>query len=110
MVNRFLVWVFLCFTLSCSVLWAQVTNGTISGTVRDASGAVVPGVSVTVRNLDTGVSRTVNGDRTGRYLVPQLPVGRYEVQAEVSGFKKEARRGITLTVGETAVVDFALVS
>lgn len=108
MINKLVVFVLFWFTFASSVLWAQGTTGTISGTVRDASGAVVPGASVTVQNPDTGFSRTVTVDRAGRYFVPQLPLGRYEVQAEVVGFKKEIRQGISLAVGQTAVVDFAL--
>ncbi|MBI4482472.1 MAG: TonB-dependent receptor [Acidobacteria bacterium] len=87
---------------------AQVTTATISGTVRDETGAVLPGVSVTVKNLDTGLARTLTTDEQGRYRAPQLTVGHYQVQAELPGFQVGTRSGITLTVGREAVVDVTL--
>jgi len=87
---------------------AQVTTGTILGTVEDQTGAVLPRAKVAVRNVDTGISRTVFSDETGRYRLPQLALGSYEVQVELSGFGTEVRKGITLTVGREAVVDFRL--
>jgi hypothetical protein len=87
---------------------AQVTTGTISGIVQDASGAAIAGASVTLKNLDTGTVRTVATDSGGRYNAPELPLGNYEVQAQQSGFQTEARLGINLTVGREAVVDLAL--
>ncbi|MBI4443490.1 MAG: TonB-dependent receptor [Acidobacteria bacterium] len=92
----------------CSVAWGQVTTGTISGTVKDVTGAVVPGVEVIVRNVETGASRAVTTNERGRYIAPQLAVGNYEVSARAEGFQMEVRRGITLTIGREAVVDFAL--
>ena len=93
----------------CSQLaWVQVTTGTISGVVKDESGAVVPGVTVAARNLDTGMAREVATDAQGRYRAPNLPLGNYEVQAAISGFQTAVRSGITLRVGQEAVVDFVL--
>ncbi|MBI4446720.1 MAG: TonB-dependent receptor [Acidobacteria bacterium] len=96
---------FLFFTHSAV---GQVTTATLTGTVRDESRAVMPGVSVTIRNLDTGLARTVISDDQGVYHAPNLPVGHYEAQAELTGFQVTIRSGITLTVGQQAVVDFAL--
>lgn len=87
---------------------SQVATGSIAGTIRDGSGAVVPGVTVSVKSLETGSSRTVTTDTSGRYRIPQLNVGSYEVQAEMAGFKGSVRRGISLTVGSESLVDFAL--
>src|SRR2546428_10798720 len=87
---------------------AQVTTATIAGVVQDSSGAVIPGVSVTAKNLETGVTRTVTTDEGGRYTVPELTVGNYQVEAQLPGFQTEVRSGITLTVGRSAVVNFAL--
>src|SRR5262252_9298826 len=87
---------------------AQVTTATIAGVVQDSSGAVIPGVSVTVKNLDTATARTVMTDEGGRYTVPELTLGNYEVEAQLPGFQTEVRSGITLTVGRAAVVNFAL--
>jgi len=69
---------------------------------------VLPGVSVTVRNLDTGLTRTVITDAEGRYHAVELSLGRYEVKAELSGFGTGVRSGITLTLGREARVDFTL--
>ena len=96
------------------VLWgavfvsAQLTTGTILGTVRDQTEAVLPGVTVTVTNVDTGTVRTVVSGGRGEYRVPALSAGNYEVQATLTGFQTGVRRGITLSVGRDAVVDFAL--
>jgi hypothetical protein len=87
---------------------AQVITATISGTVSEASQAVVPGATVEVKNIDTGLVRTGVTDGQGRYRVPNLPVGPYAVQVSLTGFRTELRSGITLTVGREAVVDFVL--
>ncbi len=89
-------------------LGAQDTTATISGTVRDQTGAVVPGVTVTTKNVGTNAERTEPTDTAGRYRIRSLPVGNYEVRAELSGFQTSVRRGIELTVGREAVVDFAV--
>ncbi|MBI2817401.1 MAG: TonB-dependent receptor [Acidobacteria bacterium] len=98
--------IFLC--LSCGIMMAQVTTGTISGTARDASGAVMPGAGVSIRHVETGIARAVTTDAEGRYLVPNLALGGYDVQATMSGFQTQVRTGITLTVGQQAVVNFTL--
>src|SRR2546425_6725949 len=87
---------------------AQVTTGTISGVVQDTSGAVIPGVSVTVKNLDTGIARSVTTDERGRYTAPNLTLGNYAVEGQLTGFQTEIRSGITLTVGREAVVSLTL--
>jgi len=87
---------------------AQTTSGTIFGIVTDPSGAVVPGVTITIKNLDTGTTRTIVTDNEGRYRVSALPVGSYEVKAERQGFGEVLHTGIELTVGREASVDFQL--
>ena len=94
--------------LAASVAFAQVTTGTISGTVTDATGAVVPGAEVTVKNVDTGITRIMTTDERGRYTAPQLPPGNYEVSTSIAGFQTGVRSGITLTLGREAVVNFTL--
>ncbi|MBI2822594.1 MAG: TonB-dependent receptor [Acidobacteria bacterium] len=89
-------------------LFAQETTATLSGVVQDDSGAVLPGVSVAVRNLETGRTREVITGDEGRYRLPNLALGSYEVQAVLSGFQTAVRSGITLTVGREAVVNFTL--
>ena len=87
---------------------AAQTTGTISGTARDQSGGVLPGAEVTATHLNTGAVRAVITDDQGRYSIPALPLGDYEIQTQMVGFQTEVRRGITLTVGRQAIVDFAL--
>src|SRR6266566_5841645 len=94
--------------LSGITVSAQVTTATIAGVVQDASGAVIPGVTVTAKNVETGATRTATSDEGGRYTVPELTLGDYEVEAQLAGFQTEVRSGITLTVGRSAVVNFAL--
>ena len=78
----------------CSLLGMAQTGGTISGSCRDASGALIPGATVTVRNVDTGLTREVITGEQGRYSAPNLPVGPYEVQVSLTGFQTEIRKGI----------------
>lgn len=88
---------------------AQVTTGTIAGTVTDSTGAVLPGVNIVILNEDTGVSRTVATDSAGRYSAPLLSLGNYRVTGSLEGFQTEVRSGIVLAVGRAAVVDLQLV-
>src|SRR5213592_2050029 len=87
---------------------AQVSTATIAGVVQDASGAVIPGVSITAKNVETGVTRTATTDEGGRYTIPELTLGDYEMEAQLPGFQTEVRTGITITVGREAVVNLAL--
>lgn len=87
---------------------AQVTTGTISGTVSDETGGVLPGVEVFVTNTDTSSSRTVVTDDEGRYSAPSLSLGNYEVSAGLTGFQTGVRSGIKLTLGQKAIVDISL--
>jgi Carboxypeptidase regulatory-like domain len=84
------------------------TNATVLGTVSDPAGAVVPNASVRVRNVATGQAQQTATDAQGRFTIADLPIGNYEAQASAQGFQTTVRRGITLTVGAQAVVDFAL--
>ena len=103
------LWVTLLVSLTCAgLVLAQVTTASISGTVRDETGAVLPGVTINAVNTDTGIARTVISDDEGRYHAVNLAVGPYEIRAELTGFQSSLRRGIQLTIGREAVVDFAL--
>ena len=84
---------------------SQAINGTIEGTIVDDQGAVLPGVTVTVSNIDTGDTRTVVTNESGLYRAPLLPLGTYRVSAELQGFRTYEQTGITITAGRTAVVD-----
>lgn len=87
---------------------AQQQLGAIQGTVTDRSGAVVPGVTVTVRNLATGVTITATSNDVGVYRMPSLDPGRYEVTAELTGFRKMVERDVTVSVGATVGIDFRM--
>jgi hypothetical protein len=87
---------------------AQTTSATLQGIVRDGSGAVLPGVAVTVRNQDTGFTRTATSDGRGAYYVPFVPPGNYEIVAELSGFQTERRENVRFDVGQPLTIDLAL--
>src|SRR6201999_3277032 len=86
---------------------AQVT-ATISGKIEDASGAGIAGVSVALKNLETGATRPVSTNDAGDYRVSTLPIGPYEIRASKAGFKTQVRDGVNLAVGATAVVNLQL--
>src|SRR5215204_4110558 len=87
---------------------AQVTTATIVGTVNDASGGALPGVTVTARNTDTGFVRDVLSSDTGAYRLEFLPIGPYLVEAKLQGFKTASRGGIVLNVNDSVRVDLSL--
>jgi hypothetical protein len=104
---------FLALFLVLATAWpgaAQSTaiNGTIEGTVTDEQNGVLPGVTVTVVNVDTGDTRVVVTNEGGLYRAPLLQLGAYRVEAELQGFKKFERSGVSLRAGQTAVIDFKL--
>src|SRR2546425_6664140 len=89
--------------------YAQTTTvGTISGTVRDEKGAVVPRAEVSIQGEGTGISRTVSSDDNGFYLAPSLPAGRYTISTAPSGFKKTVASAVDLHVGENKVQNLDL--
>jgi hypothetical protein len=94
--------------LSASSLAAQTTTGRIVGNVADESGALIPGVEIVVRNPATGLVRTVVTNESGAYVVPLLPPAVYELEASLSGFRKEVRTGVTVQVDIVVRIDFAL--
>jgi hypothetical protein len=87
---------------------AQLPTGTILGTVKDSSGASMPGVMVTLRNADTNLTKTATTEPDGSYRFPELSVGHYEIKAEAPGFKTETHTGLNLEVTQQGVVNFAL--
>src|SRR5579863_4204867 len=86
---------------------AQSTNARIEGIVTDPTGAVLPGVTITATNVGTNASRTDVTDRKGAYTISSLPVGKYNVRVELSGFTTQAAP-VTLSVGQVARMDFKL--
>jgi Carboxypeptidase regulatory-like domain len=88
--------------------FAQTFRGTILGTVSDSSGAAVPGATVTIKNLDTGLSRTVATQEDGSYAAPELPLGSYSVTVEKAGFKSGVVTGVKVEVSKESRVDVTL--
>jgi hypothetical protein len=87
---------------------AQTATGTISGSVRDSTGAVIPGVAVTSRNIATGASRTVVTDEQGRYRIANVEPGEYELRAALAGFRTAVRSSLMVTVGGTTDTELEL--
>jgi hypothetical protein len=87
---------------------AQTVTGTITGIVKDTSGAVLPGTTVTFTQIETGRQEAVASDRDGRYTSQPLPLGTYRVEAALSGFKSSVRAPLPLTIDDVARVDFTL--
>ena len=97
------------FALGAIPVAAQDITGSITGIVKDSTGGVVAGATITIKNADTNtVARTVNTNEEGLYSVPFLPAGRYEVSIEATGFKKFVKTGIELNVNARIAVDAAL--
>jgi hypothetical protein len=88
--------------------WGQVTSAHLSGVVADATGAVVPGGKVVVKNASTGLTQTAISDASGIYQFQTLPPGEYSVTAEANGFAVLVQRGVVLTVGQSATLNLAL--
>src|SRR5437763_3163831 len=100
---------FCALTLFVSVLvsasaWAQST-AQISGTVKDASGAVLPGVEVTATQTETGIARSTVSNETGVYVLPNLPLGPYKLEASLTGFRTFVQTGIVLQVNSNPMIN-----
>jgi hypothetical protein len=91
-----------------ATLFAQRTTASIRGTVRDTTQAVLPGVTVTATNEDTGLVRSVVTNDAGIYSVAELPIGRYRVEAELPNFRKASRTNVVLRVADEFSIDFDL--
>src|ERR1700730_4324912 len=94
--------------LGTGLVFGQGSTGAVTGTVKDMSGAVLQGTAVTVKHLETGLTRSAEADNSGNYSVPSLPIGAYEVTVEKMGFQREVRRGIDLVVGQEAEINLIL--
>jgi Carboxypeptidase regulatory-like domain/TonB dependent receptor-like, beta-barrel len=88
--------------------WAQVDTATVTGTVRDSTGAVLPNVTVTATEMNTGIKATVKSRNDGNYVITPLQIGTYSVTAEASGFQAETRQNIVLNVQQNQRLDFQL--
>jgi outer membrane receptor protein involved in Fe transport len=102
--------------LSALCLWvfcgerveAQQATALLTGTIKDATGAVIPAAKVTLKNSDTNVGRTVNSNKDGDFLFTLIPIGTYEVEVERDGFNKSVRKGIRLEINQNARLDVVL--
>ncbi len=90
---------------ACAYAQSQSINGTIRGTVTDATGAPVAGATVTVRNLDTGFTREFKTGDDGIYIAPNLPIGTYSVHSEFAGFAPLTQSGVHIDAGSSVTVD-----
>jgi hypothetical protein len=88
--------------------WAQTQLATVSGTVADPSGAVVPGVSVTIVSQGTGLKRSAITDTAGQYRFAGLPIGNYSLRIEKTGFQSEVREGVDLTSAAEVTINSQL--
>lgn len=93
---------------STSNLIAQTFRGTLLGTVSDATGAVIPGASVSVKNMDTGIERTTESNSDGAFNVPELPIGRYSISVTLTGFNPYQADGLEVTVGSRVNLNITL--
>ncbi len=101
------IWILILVPTSVPV-FAQLPTGTIQGVVSDSSGSSVPNATITIRDTDTNLSRTVTTGDDGAYRVPGLPIGHYSVKVEKTGFETATQQGLTLEVTQAAVVNFTL--
>jgi hypothetical protein len=89
-------------------LYAQTTNGSIQGTVTDPNGGAIPGVSVTARNMDTGLTQKTTTTQAGIYSLPNLPPGRYAVTVDAPSLKKYSQEGVTVATGTAVSLDIPM--
>lgn len=93
---------------TCFPLAAQTATGTISGTITDATGAIIPAAKVTIENVRTGVRQSSTGNAQGHFIQPYLIPGEYKVTVEHVGFEKSVTSGVMVSVQQTVSLDIAL--
>jgi Carboxypeptidase regulatory-like domain len=98
----------LAMMLGATRSWAQTFRGSILGTVTDTTGAAVSGATVTIHNVETGIDRITATSVDGSYLIPELPIGNYNVTVELNGFQKLVTNGIAVDIGAMRRVDVVL--
>src|SRR5262252_6932231 len=97
-----------CLSLFAPIAFGQTDRGTITGTVSDATAAVIPGVAIEAKNVQTGAVYQAGTSETGNYTLAQLPAGTYEFSAGLPGFKKFVRTGIVVSVATVLRIDAVL--
>ena len=105
---RILILAVLLFGANRPSLWAQTADGTITGQVKDPSGAVIPDAQVTVMHEATNIARIVKSNEAGIYYAPQLQIGSYRIEVVAAGFKTSVRQGATLDLGQVLRLDFVM--
>src|SRR6266699_2842506 len=106
--RRWLTWVTLLVLFGPVTAFGQAASANLTGTAKDTSGAVLPGVTITAVNAGTNDTRTTVTSADGLYRLTNLPRGTYTVSADLQGFKTLSQSGILLTVGDTVRLDFVL--
>ena len=106
--NRWTLSTVMALALIPSLAAAQATTGEITGRVEDSGGAIVPGVTVTAENRDTGFMRSTLTNGEGDYVIALLPPGRYNVGAELQGFKRAVRENVLVNVGTRQTLNLLL--
>ncbi len=105
------VWIFVgaavCLTMTGHAD-AQVSGATLTGTIKDSSGAFIASAQVVITDLATGVTRTISADAAGLYAAPNLLPATYEIRVTATGFSTAVQKGVTLTVGAQQVLDFTM--
>src|SRR5215831_10928828 len=100
---------FICLSWAAAFGFGQAVNfASLQGRVTDSSGAVVPGASVQATQVTTGLVRSTLTNEEGNYLLPNLPVGPYEVKVSIGGFRDYVRKGIVLAVGDAPAINATL--
>src|SRR5262245_5260977 len=97
-----------CLSLFAPIAFGQTDRGTITGTVSDATAAVIPGVAIEAKNVQTGAVYQAGSSETGNYTLAQLPAGTYELSAVLPGFRRFVRTGIMVSVATVYRIDVTL--
>lgn len=103
-----ITFVVLLLILAGASAWAQVDTATITGTVQDSTGAVLPNITVTATEMNTGVQTAAKTASDGHYVITPLKIGKYSISAEATGFQTETRQNIVLDVQQNQRLDFQL--
>lgn len=104
-IRRIVFGILACLVLASGVVWAQSSTAQVSGIVNDQTGAVLPGVEITVTQTETGITRTTITNETGSYVLPNLAVGPYRLEASLPGFRTFVQTGIVLQVNASPVIN-----
>src|SRR5215510_10552803 len=105
---RIRLFVVVCLFLAAQTAFSQTDRGTITGTVADSTGAVIPGVAIEAKHLQTGAAYQAGSSETGNYTLAQLPAGNYELSASLPGFRKFVRSGLIVSVATVFRIDVTL--